>query len=161
MRAWSCHRGPLLQRFCPYKSVILGLPILFKMNYPVSFQLLSSNQKVSINFFVKKTSSCQFEKKTVLLFQQKVFFVETFFWLILDRISHSIHTNTMGLTYERNTPLTRVTHEKYATQFPDDMNSTSVSFPVKYLCLYNITWLLWAFPLVVDREILEDTHRWC
>ena len=37
MRAWLRNRGPFLQQFCPYKSAILDLSILFKTNYLVSF----------------------------------------------------------------------------------------------------------------------------
>ena len=29
-----------------------------------------------------------------------------------------------------------------------------------YIAIYTITWLLCAFSLVVDRDILNDTHRW-
>ena len=29
-----------------------------------------------------------------------------------------------------------------------------------YIYIYTITWLLWAFSLVVDRDQLKDTHRW-
>ena len=29
-----------------------------------------------------------------------------------------------------------------------------------YIYIYKITWLLWAFSLVVDRDQLKDTHRW-
>ena len=29
-----------------------------------------------------------------------------------------------------------------------------------YIYIYTITWLLCAFSLVVDRDLLKDTHRW-
>ena len=29
-----------------------------------------------------------------------------------------------------------------------------------YIAIYTITWLLCAFSLVVDRDLLNDTHRW-
>ena len=28
------------------------------------------------------------------------------------------------------------------------------------ICIYTITWLLGAFSLVVDRDLLKDTHTW-
>ena len=31
---------------------------------------------------------------------------------------------------------------------------------IVYYQYYTITWLLWAFSLVVDRDLLKDTHRW-
>ena len=48
LHAWSRHWGVFLQTFCPYKSAILDLSILFKANYPVIFfHKLSSNKKLS------------------------------------------------------------------------------------------------------------------
>ena len=92
MRAWSRHRGPFLQTFCPYKSAILDLSILFKTNYPV-------------RFFVKKTSPCQFKKKKGFVFPKKVLgeFISLYKSAILFAICHSLltrdrspHSNPMG-----------------------------------------------------------------
>ena len=69
MRAWSRHRGPFLQIFCPYRSAILHLSILFKTNYPVT-------KNYPVRFFVKKTSPCQFKKKNRFCFPNKKYWGE-------------------------------------------------------------------------------------
>ena len=53
MRAWLRHKAPFLQQFCPYKSAVLDLSILFKTNY---LAIIQYNKKSFSKFFCEDKS---------------------------------------------------------------------------------------------------------
>ena len=104
-RAWSRHRGLFLQTFCPYKSAILDLSILFKANYPVTkTYLVSFVEKTSFLFskkqfcFSNKKSSGEFSKIRPWNLRRKCQFVLFFFffpWTSKDYSPTIMHSHQL------------------------------------------------------------------